>query len=222
MKYKKHYVLYSHGFGVTKTDRDLFTDISESMPDLEHVLFDYNKIDSRQNILTVSSLQDQVALFEKHLSNIEEDATIDVIAHSQGCLVVAMAHPKRIRKTLFLAPPAEVDIDRLISFFGDRPNSRIDITGESRVSRRDGSTTIIPAAYWKSIEGIKPVQRYNRLSEATQLTLFIATDDEVLGYSSFEGLNDDSIRFVEIRANHDFTGEARNKIIKLVRSELGI
>jgi len=217
----KHYVIYSHGFGVTKTDRGLFTDISGSMPDMKHILFDYNKIDAENNTLTVTSLQDQVALFREHLSNIEEDATVDVIAHSQGCLVAALARPERVGKTLFLAPPASVDVDQLISFFGDRPNSKIDVSGVSQVSRRDGSTTIIPAAYWKSIEGLNPVRHYNRLAELTKLTMFIAADDEVLGYSPFEGINDGVISLVEISANHDFTGESRNTIIEIIKSELG-
>ncbi len=35
-------IIYSHGFGVEKTSRGMFTDISESIRGRTHLLFDYN------------------------------------------------------------------------------------------------------------------------------------------------------------------------------------
>lgn len=41
----KHFVVFSHGFGVCKDDRGLFPDIISGLAGVEPVLFDYNVID---------------------------------------------------------------------------------------------------------------------------------------------------------------------------------
>lgn len=216
----KHYVVYSHGFGVKKDDRGLFSDISAALPGQEHILFDYNQIDEANNILTVSPLQDQVQQLRAKLAGIEDDSTIDLIAHSQGCLVAALARPERVRKILFLAPPDNVDVDSLINFFGDRPGSVIDLEGESRVPRRDGSTTIIPAEYWKSLRPLNPIRIYNHLPETAEITFYIATNDEVLGTSHFDAISE-RIDLVDVDANHDFTDDARKEVISLIKVRIG-
>ena len=38
-------VVYSHGFGVRKDDRGLFTDIAAALPEAESVMFDYGSWD---------------------------------------------------------------------------------------------------------------------------------------------------------------------------------
>jgi len=53
----KHIIVYSHGFGVDKTDRGLFSDISKHFPDAEHIMFDYNDLDSENNSMTINPLQ---------------------------------------------------------------------------------------------------------------------------------------------------------------------
>jgi hypothetical protein len=50
MSKNNHIVIFSHGFGVGKDDRGLFTDIADSLKNVESVMFDYNDIDEAKNI----------------------------------------------------------------------------------------------------------------------------------------------------------------------------
>lgn len=218
---KRHYIIYSHGFGVRKDDRGLMTDIAAALPECEHILFDYNIFDEETNTMTVSPLNAQVAKLKEKLESLgnDPDATIDLVAHSQGCIVAALAKPTNVRKMLFLAPPDNLDKDRLIKFFGDRPGSQINVEGESRIPRRDGTTTIIPASYWRSIEAPQPIRLYNRLPAHSKVKFYIANDDEVLGMSNFDQ-TDQAIELLQVPGNHDFNGEYRKPLLEMLKQEI--
>jgi len=217
-----HIIVYSHGFGVRKDDRGLFTDIAAVMPDLEHVMFDYNKADDNQNSLTVSSLTEQTATLEKVLSEVvskQPDTKIDLICHSQGCVVAAMLKPKGISKTIFLAPPADfLGTEAKLKQMSERPGT-VTKDGVTTYPRRDGSTTIIPADYWKSREGVVPITLYNEFAKSTQLTIINAEQDEVLGNTDFSRLSTD-IKVLALPANHDFTGDTRQILTSTIKDLL--
>jgi hypothetical protein len=215
----KHTIVYSHGFGVRKDDRGLFTDIANALPDIKHIMFDYNQADDQANTLTVSPLQGQVRKLKEQLDKIESNVVVDLVAHSQGCVVAALAKPKNVRKILCLAPPDNVDVKRLLNFFGSRDGSIVDLDGQSRIPRRDGSTTIIPAAYWQSLKGLDVIRLYNRLPNLAKVKFLIASDDEVLGMSNFDK-TDERIDLVQLDGNHNFTEEARQHLVDYVRNEL--
>lgn len=214
---RKHIILYSHGFGVRKDDRGLFTDVAHSIPNAQHIMFDYNEIDDAKNTLTVSPLKDQVKRLKSQLESIESGTIVDIIAHSQGCIVTALAKPQNVRRILFLAPPDNVDVDRLIGFFGNREGSTINLEGNSLIPRRDGSTTIIPVAYWQSLRGLDVIRLYNRLPDLAEVTFYVAHDDEVLGVSNFDKA-DERINLLPLAGNHDFTGTARSKLTAIIRN----
>jgi hypothetical protein len=218
---KKHYVIYSHGFGVRKDDRGLMTDIAASLPECEHILFDYNDFDETANTMTVSPLNIQVTKLKERLESLENDPNviIDLVAHSQGCIVAALAKPMNIRKMLFLAPPDNLDKDKLIAFFGDRPGSKINLSGESSIPRRDGTTTIIPSSYWSSIEAPQPIRLYNRLPANSEVTFYIANDDEVLSVSNFDK-TDENIELMQVPGNHDFNGEYRKGLLEIIKAKI--
>lgn len=215
----KHIIVYSHGFGVRKDDRGLFTDIANAIPEAEHAMFDYNQTDEQTNTLTVSPLQEQVQKLKEQLSKIDSDAKVDIVAHSQGCVVVALAKPQNVRQILCLAPPDNVDTERLINFFGNRDGSVIDLNGQSRIPRRDGSTTVIPAAYWQSLKGLDVIRLYNRLPDLAKVKFLIANDDEVLGMTNFDK-TDERIELIQLDGNHDFTDNARQYLVDYVRNEI--
>ena len=216
----KHIVVYSHGFGVRKDDRGLFTDVANALPKAEHIMFDYNVIDKQANTLTVSPLQAQVQKLREQLDKLPADAVVDIVAHSQGCVVTALAKPKSVRQIICLAPPDNVDVDRLISFFGNREGSVVDLDGQSRIPRRDGSTTIIPATYWQSLKGLDVIRLYNRLPDLAKVKFYIADDDEVLGMSNFDK-TDERIELLQMAGNHDFNGEYRDDLVKAISAVLG-
>jgi hypothetical protein len=220
MDMSKHVIIYSHGFGVEKDDRGLFMDIAKSMPDIQHVMFDYNTVDHAKNKLIVSSLRAQSRKLRETYERVKisnPGAVVDIIAHSQGCIIVAIQNLDGIRKTLFLAPPDSIDKERLISTF-TRPGAVINFKGNSTIPRRDGTTTIIPPDYWNSIN-LNLNKLYDFLAEKTDLTIVEAYEDEVLGITDFSNFNE-KINLKELRADHNFTGESRNQVLDLIRQYL--
>ena len=197
------------------------TDIAASMPDFEHVLFDYNEFDEANNTMTVAPLQVQVRKLKEKLESLgnDHDVTIDLVAHSQGCLVAAIAKPVNVRKMVFIAPPDNTDTDRLIKFFGDRPGSVINLEGESRVPRRDGTTTVIHSTYWKSLHGLNAISLYNRLPDLADVTFIIANDDEVLGISNFDK-TDERIKLEQLDGSHDFAQSDRHSLVNRIQELL--
>lgn len=211
----KHVIVYSHGFGVRKDDRGLFTDIAKAFPGSEHVMFDFNEFDEKSNTLTARPLNEQASMANQQIESIKQnypDVTIDIIAHSQGCVAASIAKPEGIRKAIFLAPPAQLLGLEKKEIYSMRPDTVTDEDGTIHMPRRDGSTTTIKEDYWKSREDVKPIELYNAFGEVTELSIITATKDEVLTNTDFTGLSS-KVTLIEQDANHDFTGGYRPKLI---------
>jgi len=213
----KHIVVYSHGFGVDSTDRGLFTDIAAALPEAEHSMFDYNQLSG--GTLTVSPLDQQAHRVGDKLTATKSKyphGTIDLICHSQGCIVAAMARPMGIRRVICIAPLEVVDVQRMLQRFSTRPGAKIDPNGMTTLPRRDGSTTSVPTEYWRSLRNISPVSLYNALAAHVSLTLITASQDEVIGATNFRKL-DPSIEVIRITADHDFNGKSRQELIAAIK-----
>ncbi|HEV2402635.1 MAG TPA: hypothetical protein VGS08_00350 [Candidatus Saccharimonadales bacterium] len=221
MNKPKHLIIYSHGFGVRKDDRGLFTDIAAALPGYDHLMFDYNQVDEAMGNLTVASLNEQAEHLRQVTAETKQnhpDATIDLICHSQGCVVAALANPEGIRKAIFTAPPAQLSIDSMLQLFKDRPGSDINLQGVSRLKRADFSTTNVPAVYWQSIE-IDPIAHYNEFAKTVQLVLINATEDEIIGSQDFSELSS-GIEVIEIATGHNFEGVTRQQLLTAITKEL--
>lgn len=220
-----HIVIYSHGFGVRKEDRGLFTAISRALPDVKNVLFDYNPIHEKSNTLTAEPLDAQVQKLRKVLNNTRAEypgAIIDLVCHSQGCVVAALLKPRDIRKIIMLTPPVDISEETVVQQLGTHMEAPIDVTVRTRVPRSDGSTTVIHPEYWQSLAGIEPVKLYNRLAKFTALRIMSAKQDEVLGDSSFEGL-EPSISHVTLEGDHNFKDEeSRKRVVYILQKELAL
>lgn len=216
----KHFIVYSHGFGVDRTDRGLLADISASMPGYEHILFDYNDINPENNELTVNPFQEQVRRLNAILSTLDdgEEKVIDIVAHSQGSVVAALANLENVRRVICLAPPDNLSVERIAERFRNAPGSEINLDGISRIARRDGSTTIVPKVYWESVRPLNAIQLYNNLAQRVKTIFIIANEDDVLGITHFDNTTE-SIDLEQISGDHNFNGEARPGLLKRV-SEL--
>jgi hypothetical protein len=213
----KHIVIYSHGFGVGKDDRGLFPDIASALPNCRNEMFDYNHFDEARGAIVVSPFDKQAAKLSQVITQIKKDnpeAIIDMICHSQGCVTAAMACQEGIRKSIFLAPPDNLNIDRLITKF-DRPGSTLNVEGESLLVRRDGGLTIVPKEYWSSIRPLEVLSLYDTFGNNTDLTIIDATEDETLGNTDFSKRNE-SIKLSQLAADHNFTGESRDEVKNLI------
>ncbi|HJQ07868.1 MAG TPA: NUDIX domain-containing protein [Candidatus Saccharimonadales bacterium] len=218
----RHIVIYSHGFGVRKDDRGLFTDIAASLPNAEHIMFDYNQVDDRANTLTVAPLTEQAKKLRQVAAEVEAanpDAVIDLVCHSQGCVVAAIAKPTGLRKTVFTAPPPDVDIEDKIRRWRVRYGTTFTTKGVTYLERKDGSTTIVPPAYWISLKNLDAQELYNTLAENTDLVIITATQDEVLGEVALDKLAP-NIKVIEMATGHNFEDKARPKLTRIITAAL--
>lgn len=222
---KLHIVIFSHGFGVRKEDRGLFTAIARSLPDVKSVLFDYNPINEASNTLTAKPIDEQARKLRKVINNTRAEnpeAIIDLVCHSQGCIAAALLKPRGMRKVIFLTPPDDISEATVAKQLGSRLDTAIDTTTRTRLARTDGSTTVIHPEYWQSLAGIDPVKLYNRLARVTTLRIISVRQDEVLGKVAFEGIHP-GISLVTLDGNHNFDDEeSRKRILYILQKELAL
>ncbi|HJP96464.1 MAG TPA: hypothetical protein VJ843_03765 [Candidatus Saccharimonadales bacterium] len=220
-----HVIIYSHGFGVRKDDRGLFTAIAKVAPDAEHVMFHYNPINDKTNTLTAKPLNEQAQKLRKVINTARIEypgAVIDLVCHSQGCVPAAILKPRGIRKVIMLTPPDDVSEAVLVKQLESLTGVDIDVNSRTRLPRADGSTTVVRPEYWQSLAGIVPVKLYNRLARFTALRIINARNDEVLGSQNFEGI-DPAISFVTLDGNHNFDDdESRKRILYILQKELAL
>ncbi len=215
-------VIFSHGFGVRRDNRGMFTEIAEAL-DCPTILFDYNQYDEATNTLTVAPLSQQAAKLRQVIADAKADhpgATIDLICHSQGCIAAGLAKPAGLRNIILIAPATTLNAARMVAVFGSRPGAHLDFAGDSRFPRRDGSTTIVPKTYWPDLENLKPVELFNELAKTANVTIIEAGSDEIVGPTDFTNLSPNATRISIKNANHDFTGTAHPKLIRAITEAL--
>lgn len=211
-KMKTKDIIFAHGFGVRADARGMFTDIADALSDANCITFDFNTFDSEGNT-TVTPLNEQVKILQSHIDQAQEGATL--ICHSQGCIVASLANLDKIGQVIFLAPPPLISIERFISKFGKREGSVLNLDGISSIPRSDGSTTYIPKDYIDSIKSIDVPSLYKKLAQDHKLTIIRATKDNILGETNFDYF--ENVEMIDIAADHDFTGDARNKLVGSVK-----
>ena len=203
-------VIYSHGFGVDKTDRGLFTEIASYLPEYRHVMFDYNFMNENGQIVT-TALDKQASALRNIYDEIRSqnpDSTIHLICHSQGCVVAGLARIPVV-STFCLAPPLGAvggSDDKLREMVYDRPGTKDLEGGGTWWPRSDGNVTIISKEYWESYGELPELTGlYGELADVTELVMFVATEDELLGQSDCSGLSQ-KIRVIEMETGHNFLG----------------
>ncbi|MBP6911629.1 MAG: hypothetical protein KBB88_00285 [Candidatus Pacebacteria bacterium] len=227
MQERAHTIIFSHGFGVKKDDRGLFSGpegIAESFQNenCEVVLFDYNQIDEEENTITTIPLHMQAQMLEQKIREVKDrnpDTIIDIIAHSQGCIAPAILLPEGIRNVVYIAPSIDANIDRMIGYFSQNSKTEINLDGVSKLARADGSSTYVTSEYWKERAQAHPIPLYTALAHNTKITIFHANDDTTLGHHSLEGIADE-ISVFTLDGDHNFTGSARAPLIEKIKKLL--
>jgi esterase/lipase len=212
-------VIFIHGFGVRKDARGMFTDIPNALPDFECILTDLNIVDANGNThLNPLGTQAQIVreVFEK---NVKVEDEIYIIAHSQGCVVAALANLPNIKKVFLLAPPTNNDLERAINNFKKRPGTEIDLEGQSTLMRADGSKTFVPKEYWDERVKINYLEEYKKLSLKNNLIIILASEDEVVDNTAKDELKTLGV-LDEVAANHNFEGHGRIELIEKIKKYL--
>lgn len=222
MNNKKHIIIYSHGFAVQKDDMGLFTDIAESMPEVESILFDYYEVNEAENKILTCSFSSQVKKLNEVVDKVRSsypEAVVDLISHSQGTIVAAMTKPSGIRKTIMISPVFDVDVERSLSRYRLKPGVKIDLDGISEIPSSTGLTKVIPKEYWQERSQIKPFAEYNSFADKTEIIAIEGNQDELLPKVDLGSL-DSGIKVISIDGDHNFNGANRMALKELIRKIL--
>lgn len=210
-------IIFIHGFGVRKDARGMFTDIANALPEFECILTDLNVVYEDGNT-QLKPLGTQAQIIRKVFEKSGGDE-IYVFAHSQGCVVAALADLPNIKKVFLLAPPTNNDLDKTINNFKKRPGTEINLEGQSTLMRADGSKTFVPKEYWEERKKINYLEEYKKLSEKNNLVIILANEDEVVDNSSKEDLK--KLGVVDnVAANHNFENHGRILLLEKINKYL--
>ncbi len=219
-------VVFSHGFGVDRHGRGLFDDISKALEEEALVvLFDYSKVSEDRQETRIPSLSNQSRILDKVLRYVQSQfhpEEVDLIAHSQGCVVTGILSPDGISKIVLISSPLEPSYETMKTYFSARPETVINESGESRIKRSDGTVTIVQSDFWRDLNR-DPSFLYDHLASKTRMTLVLADNDQVIGEQNPSWLVDNPhIKVVELPGNHDFDTnlEVRKALISKVVEEL--
>jgi len=205
-------IVFSHGFGVDKDSRGLFSDIAAIFGPDNCIQFDYNDIDTGSKTITVAPLDRQAEKLRQVLSGIDEP--VNLICHSQGCLVAALAMPIGLQSILFLAPASTTTSNDFKELFGNR--LALGGVGEPDIlKRKDGTTTLVKQEYWDSLDTVGNAHElYAKLAGNTFLTVITAEGDELVG-KKFPMLENRAEVHTMTGADHNFTGDSRKKLLEI-------
>jgi len=223
----KRIIIFSHGFGVAKDSAGLFIDIAQSLgSDVLPVLFDYNDIDEANRTMTTKPFSQQAAILNRHIEQARQDypdARISLVAHSQGCIVAAVAEPQGLEQVILLAPAESFSVKRLEKAFTERLKPEHLPDGSVRIPRRNGSYIVIPATFRPEIEHIDPPERYNRLAKLAPTTLIRAAQDDILGKHVDDSRLSSDIKVIKLDGDHNFTDPAdRQGLIQTIKQQLSL
>jgi len=209
------HIICSHGFGVTKTGRGLFTDIAAALPEHTFELFDYNRIHSNGDI-EVATLDEQATTLQAVIDAAPKQSVL--LCHSQGSMIAGMVDLRKIAKVILLAPPLFESVQSVMSMLAARVESDAPHSQEIiRIPRKDSTSTLVSTAYIEEMMNTDPKNLYRIIANTTPTTIVNALDDELVGETSFDDM---PVQQIDISADHNFTGESRNELIAHVSTLL--
>jgi len=214
-------VVFSHGFGVERTARGMFSAIVANLPaGYGYALFDY--YDFRDDEIEVTTFADQQARLLAVIDWVRQQtgvSTLSLVGHSMGCVIASLAKPAALDHVIFLAPPLQIGA-RTRRYFTAKPGARQD--GDSWVvPRSDGSVSRFPEKLFDEIEAVDSAKALLAYAASQPLVVIAAGADQLLQAEDQSVLRSAAItRLVVAGADHNFSGPARQPLIDLVRQQL--
>lgn len=214
-------IILVHGFGVKSDSRGLFTEIEDALKN-DFLVIRPDFADMQGDFIKVIPISEQVKRFRcvmSHVKNRYKTAKLIFIGHSQGCIVTAKARPKNSLIFLLAPPIKEVFWNFVNSDGWKRKNSSLNMQGESRLTRSDGTLTLVNSDFWTDFKMIDATKEYLELGKSNNVYLVMAGEDHVLGK---QVLPDDMKGFSIDKANHDFKGKSRSDLINKLWEKIKI
>ena len=228
MKYKPQdtVILFSHGFGVMKDARGLFSFLASMLESRGFVTkqFNYNKFDGDSKELFAVPFSDQASILQKHINELVRDErykSIIIIGHSQGSLIPTLCqNSDKVEKEIGASPFFQTKIEDLQKRYTALADNQLDFYNITRRRRSDGSVTVIPPEYWAERFTTDVVSLYNNLAKKTELTLIYAINDEVMDFNNLRLIKNS--RIINLDGNHDFLNQYRDELFKTILWDLDI
>lgn len=209
-------VILIHGFGVTRDSRGMFVEIESCLSDLFMVVRgDFSQVSEKTcRAIPFSAQLQRLRVITDLLQNQYKITKFVYIGHSQGCIVIGKAQPRK-SKILLLAPPIVSPFNEFIKTQGwKNSNSHLDLQGSSRLVRSDLIIEVEPE-FWEEFQKINAVSLYSELARHNDVKVIFAGMDQVLGKQ-----NIDIPSIIIPNADHDFKSPSRSELLKSIFLEL--
>jgi pimeloyl-ACP methyl ester carboxylesterase len=218
-------VVFSHGFGVTRDSRGMFSELGDVLKDEYLVVrFDYTREmeDGKSRYLNPYSIQK--SMLQKVIQHVKDQFDVkemNLIGHSMGGIIIGLLDPVDVHKVVLVASPISSPYRRMKEYFSRRKGTVIDEKGESRIAKSDGSVSILDKNYWREMKGVNPLERYASLATKTRIYYIRALEDQVVTNQDYTLLEaNPDIKYMEMHGDHDFSGKDRkawhDKVVELI------
>jgi hypothetical protein len=222
-------IIFSHGFAVRKDNRGMFTDIASALPDYNPVMFDYDKVESKdgKTFLTPEAIENNVKKLENEVKSARENnptGEISVVAQSRGCIIALLANLSQfnVKNLVLIAfPPETGDVsEKAKNYWRRREGSYIREDGVTYMPRKDGSVTLITPEYWASYAKFQDTDFIDLANEkAVKMNVFIikANQDEILGDVDYPNLSA-KVDLIPLDGGHNFDAPYRQPLLNEVKA----
>lgn len=199
-------VIFSHGMGLRRDNRGLFTYLSEiiNSKGYKTILFDYNEIDELNNRIYVRPFSQQAVLLQNQIDKINkeyENPIVTIIGQSQGSFIPTMCELKNVSKVIAISPFFYTKLEDIVSRYKKEGN-KFDIEGITRRIRSDGSTTIIKKEYWLERMNSNIELSYSRLAIKNKLFFICGLQDETTNIINVNNI--EYAKVFKMQGDHDF------------------
>lgn len=224
----KRIFLYSHGFATRADDNGLFRHVISFFPEVEHVLFEYDEWSEDGSSATAATFSERTRKLQAKYTELRArnpEAEIDLICHSQGCNIAALAQLPGVTKTVLLAPnvnyeSGESEREQVLQ------KERTQLLSDGRIlyRRSGGYVTYFPANYWDDCAILTDLpEKYVKLSGLTELLIIDAARDTVIPDHKDYDLLGGKIRIERLDTDHDMASDdgSHSELEKVLHEFLG-
>jgi len=216
----KQIAIFSHGFGVKRDSRGMFTDITQGLPaDFGYILFDYNYIDGSH--VHLRGYNEQTEMLRAVLDfAVKKTESVHVIGHSMGAITVSLLGDMRFQNVVLLAPP--VSTSRSRKYFNEYPGAYRDHNNILAIPRKDGTTTHVPDSFFDDAEKVDPIAVMSAYAQKHPVVIVQAKDEDVLSHTeNYDHLaTADGVELIRINGNHNFDPPHRLELVAAINQLL--
>lgn len=219
----KKAVVFSHGFGVRRDNKTIYTDIGNLLKnDYLIIRFDYQVVHQDGNSMEVQPWTTQAITLKHVLEWVQKEHKIkelNIIAQSAGCYIPCILMPDNIKKSLFISvPPEGSGLKELKYDIEVRSKTKVNLSGMTKLCKSDGSVRYLSGKFWDEFKKMKdPLELYKRYSNVTELHMMRALDDDIMAWGNYDSIKEmKDIHYIELPGDHNLRGRDRIGLLNYV------